>query len=129
MLGDKTAVATIAVKDMDAAKKFYEGTLGLKPAEHQDEGGLLYKSGDSNVFVYQSQFAGTNQATTASWAVGDDIEKVVEELKAKGVKFEQYDGIPGVKREGEIHIAGDGKLKAAWFKDPDGNILNLVNGM
>ncbi len=57
-------------------------------------------------------------------AVGDDVEGVVRTLKAKGVRFEHYD-MPNVRREGDIHVAGD--LKVAWFKDPDGNILNIVN--
>ena|SRR3989344_3289746 len=127
MLGDKTAFATIAVKDMDAAKKFYEDTLGLKAAGGEEGGGVLYKTGDSSLFVYESQFAGTNKATAVSWGVGDDLEKIIEDLKGKGVKFEQYDNIPGVTREGDIHLMGE--LKAAWFKDPDGNILNLVNQM
>ena len=50
----------------------------------------------------------------------------IKTLKDKGVKFEHYD-MPDVKMEGDVHVMG--KLKAAWFKDPDGNILNLVNGM
>ena len=110
MLGDKTAVATIAVKDMEVAKKFYERTLGLTKSG-DDPGGILYKSGDSNVFVYQSEFAGSNKATAASWGVGGDMDKIMAGLKAKGVKFEQYD-IPGVKREGDVHVIGE--LKAAW---------------
>ncbi|PJE65590.1 glyoxalase [Candidatus Saccharibacteria bacterium CG10_big_fil_rev_8_21_14_0_10_47_8] len=109
MLGDKQAVATIAVKDIDAAKKFYEGTLGLTKSG-DDPGGVLYKSGSSNVFVYQSEYAGTNKATAASWGVGDGIEAIVEDLKAKGVVFEQYD-LPGTTREGDIHVMGE--LKAA----------------
>ena len=125
MLGEKTAVATIAVKDIEAAKKFYEGTLGLTKSG-DDPGGILYKSGDSNVFVYASEFAGTNKATSASWGVGDDIESVVKDLQAKGVNFESYD-LPGATREGVVHVMGE--LKTAWFKDPDGNILNLVNKM
>ena len=127
MLGDKTAFATIAVKDMDAAKKFYEGTLGLKPAGGEEGGGVLYKTGGSSLFVYQSQFAGTNKATAVSWGVGEDLDKIVADLKSKGVTFEQYDNIPEVKRQDDIHIMGE--LKAAWFKDPDGNILDLVNQM
>jgi len=127
MLGDKTAVATIAVKDMAKAKQFYEQTLGLKPMGGEDMGGLMYKSGDSNVFVYQSEFAGTNKATTASWGVGEDLDMIVQDLKSKGVMFEQYDNIPDVTRQGDIHIMGD--IRAAWFKDPDGNILNVVNQM
>jgi len=126
MLGDKTAVATLAVKNMDAAKEFYEGTLGLTEMGGEDAGGVMYKSGDSHVFVYESEFAGTNKATAASWGVGNDLEKIVEGLKAKGIAFEHYD-MPGINREGDIHVMGE--LKAAWFKDPDGNILNLVNQM
>ena len=70
---------------------------------------------------------GSNKATAASWGVGDDIQGVIKGLKDKGVEFEQYDNLPEVKREGDIHIMGE--LKAAWFKDPDGNILNIVNQM
>jgi catechol 2,3-dioxygenase-like lactoylglutathione lyase family enzyme len=125
MLGDKQAVATVAVKDMEAARKFYEETLGLTKVG-DDPGGVRYKSGNSMVFVYESEFAGTNKATAVSWGVGDGIEAIVEGLKAKGVVFEQYD-LPGATREGDLHVMGD--LKAAWFKDPSGNILNIVNKM
>ena len=59
-----------------------------------------------------------------TWVVGDDIEGVVGALKAKGITFEHYD-MPEIKREGDLHIAGD--MRVAWFKDPDGNILNIVN--
>jgi catechol 2,3-dioxygenase-like lactoylglutathione lyase family enzyme len=75
--------------------------------------------------VYRSNYAGTNKATAVTWAVGDDIERVVRELKAKGVAFEHYD-LPDMQRDGDLHI-GDG-MKVAWFKDPDGNILNIVTG-
>jgi catechol 2,3-dioxygenase-like lactoylglutathione lyase family enzyme len=126
MLGEKNVAATLAVKDLDAAAKFYEGTLGLTrvDGDSPDEEAIHYRSGDSAVLVYRSQFAGTNQATAASWAVGDDIESVVAELKSKGVSFEHYD-MPGTTLEGDIHVMGD--MKVAWFKDPDGNIINLVN--
>jgi hypothetical protein len=75
--------------------------------------------------VYRSKYAGTNQATAVTWVVGDEVENVVRALKTKGVKFEHYD-MPGMKRTGDIHIGG--KMKVAWFKDPDGNILNVVGG-
>jgi hypothetical protein len=75
--------------------------------------------------VYRSKYAGTNQATAVTWVVGDEVENVVRALKAKGVKFEHYD-MPGMKRTGDIHIGGE--MKVAWFKDPDGNILNVVSG-
>jgi catechol 2,3-dioxygenase-like lactoylglutathione lyase family enzyme len=126
MLGDKTAAVTLAVKDMGTAKEFYSDTLGLKKINGDDKGGVMFKSGDSHVFIYQSEFAGTNQATAASWGVGSDLEKVVDDLKAKGVSFEHYD-MPDVTREGDVHVIGE--MKSAWFKDPDGNILNIVNQM
>lgn len=127
MLGDKTAVATIAVKDMEAAKKFYEGTLGLRKGDMDSPGGTIYNSGNSMVFVYPSEFAGTNKATAASWGVGNDFDAVVADLKSKGVVFEHYDNLPETSLEGDVHVMGD--MKAAWFKDPDGNILNIVNQM
>jgi hypothetical protein len=77
------------------------------------------------VLVYLSNYAGTNQATAATWAVGDDFDSIVESLRGKGVTFERYDDLPDTTREGDVHLIGD--LKAVWFKDPDGNILNLVN--
>jgi catechol 2,3-dioxygenase-like lactoylglutathione lyase family enzyme len=124
MLGNKDAVATIAVKNLEIARKFYEGTLGLKAVDTEGEELIVFKSGNSILNVYRSQYAGTNRATAVTWLVGDDVESVVRALKAKGVSFEHYD-MPDTKREGDIHVAGD--MKVAWFKDPDGNILNIVN--
>lgn len=124
MLGDKDATVTIAVGDLERAKEFYSGTLGLTQ-EKEDEGGVLYKSGNTKLYVYPSTYAGTNQATYATWHV-DDVETAVNELKAKGVVFEHYDDLPETTREGDIHIMGDG-AKGAWFKDPDGNILAIGN--
>ena len=124
MLGNTGAIATIAVKKIEPARKFYEGILGLKPVPTEETGVQTYKSGNSNVLVYESQYAGTNKATAATWGV-EDLEGVVRDLKAKGVRFEHYD-MPGAARKGDIH--GTGKTKAAWFKDPDGNILALVSG-
>jgi catechol 2,3-dioxygenase-like lactoylglutathione lyase family enzyme len=125
MLGGKDAAATVPVRDIKAAKKFYEGTLGLKLVDAQEPEALTYKSGSSKILVYQSQYAGTNKATAATWGVGGDIEKVVQALKAKGVAFEHYD-MPGMTRKGDVHVAD--RMKAAWFKDPDGNIHALVSG-
>jgi len=124
VLGNIDAIATIAVRNIEAARKFYEGTLGLKSAPGQEKGVLGYRSGSSNVLVYESQFAGTNKATAVTWAV-EDLEDVIRDLKSKGVRFEHYD-LPGTTRKGDVH--GGGRTKAAWFKDPDGNILALVSG-
>jgi predicted enzyme related to lactoylglutathione lyase len=126
MLGERNASAVVAVKDMETAKKFYEDVLGLKKTDVSDPSGTMYKSGDSMVFVYPSEFAGTNKATALAWGVGEDLDKIVADLKGKGVAFEHYE-MPGMKVEGDVHVMGE--MRAAWFKDPDGNILNLVNQM
>ena len=125
MLGDKDAIATIAVRDAKVAAKFYGGTLGFEQVPTGEDGVVGYKSGNTSLLVYESQFAGTNKATAATWMIGDELEQAVQRLKAKGVTFEHYD-LPGTTRKGDIH--GAGKTRAAWFKDPDGNILALVSG-
>ena len=123
MLNEGSVCATIAVKDIAAGKAFYGGTLGLKQVTEEPDG-VLYESGASKLFVYPSSFAGTNKATYATWSV-DDLEGVVADLKGKGVTFMQYDDLPGVTRDGDIHTFG-GTEKGAWFTDPDGNILALT---
>lgn len=122
-LADVDVQATVAVKNLEAAKKFYEETLGLKRDATVEKGVVSYRCGGATLTVYESQFAGTNRATAATWVVRHDLAGLVKELVAKGVKFEHYD-MPGMKLEGDIHVMGDGK--AAWLKDPDGNILALV---
>ena len=123
MLRDTDAVATLAVKDLHAAAKFYEKTLGLSRAGEEDGEVIVFESGDTTINVYRSSFAGTNKATALTWAV-DDVDNVVRTLKGKGVKFEHYE-LPDTRREGDIHVSGD--IRVAWFKDPDGNILSVVN--
>jgi len=124
MLGDRDATATVAVKDLQAAKKFYEGKLGLKRTGPEDPESLVYTTGKTQLFVYRSEYAGTNQATAVTWGVGPRFDELVRGLGAKGVTFERYD-LPGTTREGDVHVTGE--LKVAWFKDPDGNIHSLVN--
>jgi catechol 2,3-dioxygenase-like lactoylglutathione lyase family enzyme len=123
LLAGKDAAATLAVSDLQRARDFYENTLGLE-AVQEPPGAILYRSGNSVVLVYPSEYAGTNKATAASWAVGDDFDSIVQALKDNGVTFEHYD-LPETTREGDVHLMGD--FKAVWFKDPDGNILNLIN--
>jgi catechol 2,3-dioxygenase-like lactoylglutathione lyase family enzyme len=123
MLGEKDAVANLAVKDLEVGRRFYEDTLGLKEVGREGEELVVFKSGNSTLNVYRSKFAGTNQATAVTWDVGERIEDVVRQLKAKGVRFEHYD-MPGQKLQGDIHVFGG--TKVTWFKDPDGNILNVV---
>ena len=124
MLNDTTAIATVAVKDLQAARSFYERTLGLTLVHTEGEEALTYRAGTSQLLVYRSQHAGTNKATAATWMVGKDVEGVVRALEARGVAFESYD-MPGMTVKGHVYSA-DG-MKVAWFKDPDGNVHALVS--
>ena len=121
MLGKADATPMVAVKDLDRARKFYEETLGLSEVDDFGEGFML-KSGDTKLSVYRSEFAGTNKATALTFDVAD-IDSEVRELKEKGVAFEHYD-MEGLTRDGDIYAAEG--MKTAWFKDPDGNILSLL---
>jgi catechol 2,3-dioxygenase-like lactoylglutathione lyase family enzyme len=122
MLGKADATPMLAVKDLNRAKQFYTDTLGLKPTGEENSEVFMLKSGDTTVSVYRSEFAGTNRATALTFDV-DDIKAEVSELKDKGVSFEHYD-LDGLKQEGDIYTAEG--MKTAWFKDPDGNILSML---
>ena len=121
MLGKADATPMLAVTDLDRARKFYEETLGL--AEVDDFGeGFMVKSGATKFSVYRSEFAGTNRATALTFDV-DDVESEVRDLKDKGIAFEHYE-LEGLTSKGDFYEA-DG-MRTAWFKDPDGNILSLL---
>ena len=124
MLGDSEAIATIAVKDLTVARKFYEGTLGLEVTRATGTEALTFKTGRSELIVYRSQYAGSNKATAVNWRVGDELDAIVAALGAKGVTFEHYD-LPGLTQKGDVHAFGE--FKSAWFKDPDGNIIALMS--
>ena len=124
MLANTPAMATIAVKDVSKARTFYSQTLGLKELQGMGDDVALFESGGAKIVVYKSEFAGTNEATSATWGVGDDLDAIVKTLQSKSVHFEHYE-IPGLDRQGDIHVAGD--FKAVWIKDPDGNILHINN--
>jgi catechol 2,3-dioxygenase-like lactoylglutathione lyase family enzyme len=122
MLGKADATPMIAVKDIDRARQFYEEKLGLLSQDIGVSDVFMLKSGDTELSVYKSEFAGTNKATLLTFDV-DDIEAEVRELKDKGIRFEHYE-LEGLTAEGDIY-SGPG-MKTAWFKDPDGNILSLI---
>jgi catechol 2,3-dioxygenase-like lactoylglutathione lyase family enzyme len=150
MLSQHNAAINLAVKDLAAARRFYEEILGLTPvntqpatpdsqSQSQSQTGLVaYRAGTTALYVYVSKFAGTNQATACTWSVGNELEAIVSGLKAKGVAFEHYPDLPGVTLEGDIHVFGGqpadpgkpahaGAHRIVWFKDPAGNILSLIN--
>ncbi len=110
--------AYVPASDISRARKFYEGTIGLKPKEEY-AGGVIYECGGAEVFMYPTSNAGTSKASQAFWRV-DDVEAEVAELKARGVKFERYN-MPSVTMKSSI-LTGGG-AKTAWFKDTEGNIL------
>lgn len=124
MLGDKNVMADVAVKDLNSGKDFYVGKLGLKVVK-ANEREMILSGGNGRLHVYQSDNAGTNKATTCTFT-DDKVENAVEELKSMGIDFEHYD-LPGVARKGDVHVMGN--LQAAWFKDPDGNVICITNGL
>jgi catechol 2,3-dioxygenase-like lactoylglutathione lyase family enzyme len=123
MLSEQELMATVAVKDIGAARAFYEGKLGLPVEDTMGDEIVRYRCGGGKLLVYVSQFAGTNRATAVTWSVGD-VEAEVRALKAKGVAFEHYD-IPGATLQGDVHVIGP--IRNAWCKDPDGNVLSIVS--
>ncbi|HET9335951.1 MAG TPA: VOC family protein [Sphingomicrobium sp.] len=125
MLGKADATPMIAVKDLDRARKFYEDKLGLTTKEEMEGEVLTVQSGSTPITVYRSEFAGTNKATALTFQV-DDLQSEVQELKEKGIFFEKYD-LEGLTPKGDF-FEGEGGFKTAWFKDPDGNILSLIEG-
>ena len=125
MIGTTDPTPMIAVKDLDRARAFYEETLGLSTIDTLGEEVVSMKSGDTRIDVYRSEFAGSNKATALTFNV-KDIATEVRDLKDKGVMFEQYDAVDGLTRKGDIYEAEG--MKTAWFKDPDGNILSLIEG-
>lgn len=122
MLGQIDAIANIATRDIKAAQHFYKNILELTLAATEGDDVLAFTTGRTQIFVYQSDYAGTNQATALSWEV-HDVAGTVADLKARGVTFEHYDDMPPLVRDGDIHRYEDNAM--AWFKDPDGNILHV----
>lgn len=119
MLESAPIRAYIPASDVSRARRFYEKTLGLTPKE-EFAGGVIYQCGGAEVFMYPTRNAGTSKASQAFWQV-TDVEAEVAELKARGVKFEEY---PGMTMKNSI--ASRGGAKTAWFKDSEGNILAVT---
>ena len=118
MLATAPIRAYIPVSNLQRARRFYEQTVGLEPGEEYG-GGVIYRCGGAEVFMYQTPNAGTSKASQAFWQV-DDVEAEVAELKRRGVVFEEYN-IPGIITRNSI--ATGGGAKTAWFKDTEWNIF------
>lgn len=124
MLNDATLYTVFPAKDVERLKKFFSEKLGLEPVDEK-MGMPFYEVGGSEFFIYESSYAGTNEATAACFDV-PDLEAVVEDLRRRGVVFEHYD-MPDTTLTGDIHaMEVDGVImKSVWFKDSEGNIINI----
>ena len=123
MLGDKKATSGFAVRDMDAAREFYEGTLGLQVEVFSEEFGVtaLKLTGDDDVLMYLSPEMTPASYTMLNFEV-DDIEAAVDGLAERGVSFKLYDGFDHDEK-GIVHGPGP---HIAWFEDPSGNVIAVL---
>ena len=118
-LARTTVTCILPVKDMARARRFYEQSLGLVPAGAKPDGKFVYRLGATEIALFPRE-EGTKATHTALSFRVDDIAAAVRTLGQRGVKFEDYD-FPGLKTEDGIATLGG--VRAAWFKDPDGNIV------
>ena len=121
MLSDSSVTTMLPVKDMDRARAFYEGSLGLQPGGFKPDGKFVYRVGGSTLALFPKPEGTKADHTAISFRV-DDIAASIESLQRKGVSFEDYD-FPGLKTVNHVCVLG--AEKAAWFKDPEGNYLCL----
>ena len=126
-LNDCIVETLLAVSDLERARGFYEGQLGLEPGYVEDEGVRYLCAQGTRIFIYLSpENAGRSPATMAGWIV-DDLEQTMDELESRGVTSEQYDQ-PGLKTD-ERGVFDGGQFKAAWVRDPDDNTLAITEDL
>lgn len=125
MLEQAQITAIVPVSDVEAAISFYGNTLGLRLKKRRDDlpenREAEFEAGDGALVVYESVGAGKSRHTVAGFRV-DDLEAVASALRERGVSFEEYD-LPDLKTENGIATVGD--VRAAWCKDPDGNVIAI----
>ena len=123
MFANTKAFSGFAVDDLQKAREFYGETLGLKTSVLDEENGLmvLHLAGDRDTFVYRKPDFEPATYTILNFPV-DDVDKAVDELGARGVSFERYDGFD----QDEKGVMRDAGPPIAWFKDPAGNILSVL---
>jgi catechol 2,3-dioxygenase-like lactoylglutathione lyase family enzyme len=127
MLSQHTPVATLPTRDLSRARIFYEDTPGFTP-ERESVAGVSYKSGDAMVFLYQSEYAGTNKATAVTFDVPlSEFDDEVSALREKGVTFMTFEAEGLEWDQGVASMAGE-DMKSVWFTDPDGNVINISAG-
>jgi catechol 2,3-dioxygenase-like lactoylglutathione lyase family enzyme len=131
---NKSKVATrLPAQDLERARRFYAEKLGLDPLEERP-GGLKYRCGDGYFVLFESTGAASGEYTQMAWEV-DDIEAVLEELRKRGVVFEEYD-LPGLKTingiaevSGNYPSSGGIGERGSWFRDSEGNLLAVGQPM
>jgi catechol 2,3-dioxygenase-like lactoylglutathione lyase family enzyme len=125
MLDNARITAIVPVSNIETAIEFYEGVLGLRLDERRDDlptnREAELSAGSGNLLLYESVGAGQSRHTVAGFRV-DDLDSVVAAVRARGASFEEYD-LPDLKTVNGIASVGD--VRAAWCKDPDGNILAI----
>ncbi len=121
MLQGEQVTVMLPVKDMARARRFYEEGLGLTPGDLKPDGKLVYRCGGNEIALFPKPDGTKAEHTAISFRVAD-IAKEVRELEARGVTFADYD-LPGLKTVDHVCVLGS--EKAAWFKDPSGNVLCL----
>jgi catechol 2,3-dioxygenase-like lactoylglutathione lyase family enzyme len=133
VLEDGKVATRIPVRDLQRSRKFYAEKLGLEPSEERP-GGLLYRCSEGEFALFESAGAASGNHTKMGWEV-EDIEATVEQLRARGVVFEEYD-FPGLKTfngiaeiEGNYPSKGGVGERAAWFRDVDGNLFGIGQPM
>ena len=133
VLEDGKVATRIPVRDLQRSRIFYAEKLGLEPKEERP-GGLLYRCGEGEFALFESTGTASGNHTQMAWEV-EDIEATVEQLRARGVVFEEYD-FPGLKTvngiaevEGNYPSKGGVGERAAWFRDVDGNLFGIGQPM
>jgi catechol 2,3-dioxygenase-like lactoylglutathione lyase family enzyme len=127
MLGDTKAYSSFAVDDTEKARAFYADTLGVRTTVHEEMGGLLtlHLAGGRDTMVYPKEDYVPATYTVLNFVV-DDVDKAVDELTAKGVELERYEGFDQDEK-GISRGMGMGGPTIAWFKDPAGNVLAVLD--
>ncbi|MFJ3660660.1 VOC family protein [Streptomyces sp. NPDC090119] len=129
-LGRGSVATRLPARDLARARRFYSEKLGLEPVDERP-GGLLYRCGDSFFAVFQSTGASPGTFTQMGWEV-DDLDVVVDELRSRGVQFEDVDA-PGFRTdergiavvEGNYPSKASHGERAVWFRDSEGNLIGI----
>lgn len=125
MMGEKMAFGSFSVDDLGKAKVFYSKTLGLDVREQEGMGLVLRLGGGAEVFLYPKPDHEPAGFTVLNFAV-DDIDEVVDGLSARGVRFERYPGFKQDEKGVARSPSAEQGPSIAWFKDPSGNVLSVL---